>query len=42
MLPLNIRDNLLSNTKEEDVYDTVAEKVFKMVDDSKFCELSDT
>ena len=41
-MPFNLRDDLLKDTKQDDVYARVAEKIFAMVDDSKLSEISDT
>ena len=42
MLPLNLREDLLRNTEDEDVCDAVAEKMFKMVGDIKINEPTET
>ena len=44
MIPLNLREDLLKNTQAEDVYETLAQRLFLMVDETKFSvsELSDT
>ena len=44
MMPLNLREELLKNTQAEDVYETLAQRLLLMVDETKFSasELSDT
>ena len=42
MIPLNLRKDLLVDTKFEDVNEKLAERMFTMIDESKLAIPSDT